>query len=347
MAADRFDATPVRRARRRFVGVGVVVPLVVTAIGVLLMLVWQPQLPDPIAVHWDAAGDADGFGTVWTVILLTLVVGAGLTALFAIPVLVASREGEWGPTMRFLGALSAGVNLYLVALATWSVAMQRGLADAHDAPSIIPALIVGAVTGLVVGIGAWAVQPDVVSSGGGTPVTTEPGRIDLAAGERVVWMRTATMPTGGMIAVVGATIASAIAALWLALTGSGLWIPFGLLSLLFAVLVCTTSVFRVRVSDAGLVVRAAAGLPRFRVGLDDVEAVVVTHVEPMAQFGGWGIRLGVDGRFGVVVRRGDAIQVARTGKRPFVVTVDDAATGAALLKALAGRARANSALDRG
>jgi len=67
----------------------------------------------------------------------------------------------------------------------------------------------------------------------------------------------------------------------------------------------------------------------------------------MTQFGGWGIRLGLDGRLGVVLRRGDAIQIERAGTRTLVVTVDDAATGAALLKALAARAHAAGLADQG
>ena len=59
----------------------------------------------------------------------------------------------------------------------------------------------------------------------------------------------------------------------------------------------------------------------------------------MAEFGGWGYRVGRGGRVGVVLRTGEALQVQRTGGRAFVVTVDDAATGAALLNTLAARSR--------
>jgi hypothetical protein len=347
MAADRSLAEDVRRARRRFVIVAVVVPLVITVVGIALMLIWLPQLPNPIAVHWSAAGHADGFGSPSLVVVLTAVIGVGLTALFAMPVLVASREGEWGLTMRLLGALSAGITVYLVTLATWSVAMQRGLADAHDAPSIIPALAAATVVGVVVGSAAWFVQPNVVSSGGQTPTTTEPGPFVLRPGEQVVWMRTSTMPAAGMIAVVGSTIAASVAATWMALSGNGPWVAIAFLALVLAVAACTTSVFRVRVSDDGLIVRSALGIPRYRVPLGAVRSVTVIHIDPMAQFGGWGIRLSLDGRLGVVLRRGDAIQVERTGARTFVVTVDDAATGAALLQALVERAHATGLAGKG
>ncbi|WP_243073554.1 DUF1648 domain-containing protein [Microbacterium sp. SS28] len=347
-APDRSDAAELRRARRRFVLVGVVVPLVATLGGVVLMLVWLPQLPDPVAVHWSGGGEADGFASASLTIVLTALVGVGLTALFALPVLIASREGEWAPAMRFLGALSAGTTVYLVALMTWSLGMQRGLADAHDAPSILPALIGGLVLGLAIGAAAWLAQPRVALSGGRGPRTTAAEPLALAPGERAVWLRTVTMPRAGMIGVVAATAVFAIAALWLAVTGGGeLAVMFALLAVLFVVLLLTTTVFRIRIDDAGLAVRSAVGIPRWHVPLSSIESVAVTRIDPMVQFGGWGIRLGTDGRFGVVLQRGDAIQVGRAGKRPLVVTVEDAATGAALLQALVDRSRADSAVERG
>ncbi|MFL1430121.1 MULTISPECIES: hypothetical protein [unclassified Nocardiopsis] len=50
-------------------------------------------------------------------------------------------------------------------------------------------------------------------------------------------------------------------------------------------------------------------------------------------------RLRRGGRVGLVLRRGEALMVERSGGRSFVVTVDDAATAAALLNTMAERAR--------
>jgi len=60
-------------------------------------------------------------------------------------------------------------------------------------------------------------------------------------------------------------------------------------------------------------------------------------VDPMGQFGGWGLRWGPAG-FGVVLRTGEGIEVRRRSGKTLTVTVDDAATGAALLNALVARA---------
>ena len=58
-----------------------------------------------------------------------------------------------------------------------------------------------------------------------------------------------------------------------------------------------------------------------------------------AKYVGLGIRTALDGSIGMVLRKGDGIEVRATGGRRYVVTIDDAATGAALLATLAGRAR--------
>ena len=98
----------VHTARRRYVVVGIVAPLVITAIAVVLMLAWFSEVPATVATHWSGGGEPDGFAPAWTVPLFTAALGAGLTALLAAMVLVPSRNGEWGPTQRLLGAVMLG-----------------------------------------------------------------------------------------------------------------------------------------------------------------------------------------------------------------------------------------------
>ncbi len=327
----------IRRARRIFLLVGIAFPLFATAIGVALMCAWLPQMPDAIAFHWNAAGHADGFGPAWIAPLLTAGTGILVTGLIGLSVLGAAREGEWGPTMRFLGALSAGTTSFLVAVVTWSFAMQRGLADAHDAPSIVPAFAVGIAIGLMIGAAAWFIQPAVTISGGRTSPVRDGRRIALAPGERAVWLRTTTMRTGPIATIIGVTVVLAVLALWFALTGGELWPVLAGVSVLLLALLLATSVFRVRVDTDGLHVRSPIGIPRFRIPLEDMTHVEVVRVTPMVDFGGWGVRHSVDGRTGVLLYAGDGIQITRRGGRRFVVTVGDAATGAALLTALRDR----------
>jgi hypothetical protein len=109
---------------------------------------------------------------------------------------------------------------------------------------------------------------------------------------------------------------------------------------LLLALAATTLAFHVRVDDSGLHVESVLGIPRFHVPLGDIESAARVDVNPMGEFGGWGLRQSTGRRFGVVLRAGEAIEVLRRGGKRFVVTVDDAATGAALLEALVSRAAA-------
>lgn len=325
----------VRRARRAYLAVATWIPIAATSVAVALMIMWLGDVPADIAVHWGPDGAPDRFGPAWSSPLLAAVLGYGLAGLFAGIGIAGSRSGEWGPVLRFLGALSCGLSLFLMALFTGVLAAQRGLDDAADAPSILIPLAIAAGAGIITGIVAWFLQPAVAVSGGTAAIPAS--ALDLEPGERAVWLRTTTMARPAIVAIIGVTLLMAGLAIVTGLTGGELWWLFTALAVLFAILSATTCVFGVRVSEAGLRVTSIAGFPRFGVALADVAGVSVVNVAPMADFGGWGIRSGLDGRFGIVLRGGEAIQVARRSGGPFVVTVDDAATGAAVLSALAAR----------
>ncbi|WP_214466585.1 DUF1648 domain-containing protein [Microbacterium flavescens] len=329
-------SSDVRRARRAYFIVAVWVPVVLTTVAVILLLAWLPEVPATVATHWGRSGAADGFGPAWSVPLLTAAIGYGLAALFGVIAGGTRRSGEWGPAVRFLGALACGTTAFLLVLVTASFAMQRGLADAADAPSIGLPLLAGLISGAIAGAAAWFAQPAVTVSGG--TVAAAPA-VALSRDERAAWFRTTTMSRPAMIGIAGVTLLMAVLAVVFGVTGGELWWLFGALALLFTVLAATSFVFRVSVTEEGLRVRSLAGVPRFSVPLAEIESASVVRVDPTAEFGGWGFRLGLDGRFGIVLHAGEAIQVERRGGRPFVVTVDDAQTGAGLLAALVARAQ--------
>src|SRR3954463_13225443 len=68
MAVDRPPALS------RFVLVAVVLPVVIALVAVGVQLVMLPQVPDPVAIHWNASGVADGFASPWLYPLMTLLV---------------------------------------------------------------------------------------------------------------------------------------------------------------------------------------------------------------------------------------------------------------------------------
>ncbi len=104
-----------------------------------------------------------------------------------------------------------------------------------------------------------------------------------------------------------------------------------------------TFAFRVRIGARRTARAVAGGLARrSRSRPADIASVRAIDVDPFAEFGGWGLRYGLDGRYGVVLRRGEALEVTRVGGRRFVVTVDDAQTAAAALAAVHEEGSVNS-----
>lgn len=331
---------PARRpAVRRFVLVALVVPAALTVVAVVVQLVALPGLPDPVAVHWGASGRPNGFGAAWASPVLTVVVGLALPAAIALSVLPALRRGDRGFAFRLLGATALALATLIAVLATWTLVMQAGLADAADGPSVWAPLIASFIAAIVAGIGGWLLQPGEVWRAAPAPDAVP---LKLAPGERAVWMRTSALAPGAVIAIGAAVLilAASVVVIWLVGDPVGAWITTAT-ALVALVLAATTVAFQVRVGDTGLTVVSVLGFPRLRVALGDVAGAAQVSVNPMAEFGGWGIRM-APGRTGVVLRAGEALEVTRRSGRRLTVTVDDAQTAAALLLALARRDAASA-----
>lgn len=330
------------RVVRRFVLVAIWMPVALVAVGAAVQLALLPQLPATVAVHWNAAGEADGFAPAWTQPLMTVAFGFGIPFLIALITLPGLRRGERGATYRLIGATAAATSALTTVAFTLSFAMQAGLDSADAAPSVWGALVAALAAAVVAGVTAWFLQPRQHAS----QVAAVPAApLPLAASERAVWVRTTGMNTGGAVAVVAAVLTVAVAGVVAAMTGADaplVWLLAGF-SLLLLLVAATTLAFHVRVDDSGLHVDSLLGIPRLHVPLADIVSAAGVEVNPMGEFGGWGLRIAPQGRrFGVVLRTGQAIEVLRRSGRRFVVTVDDAATGAALLEALVERAATRS-----
>lgn len=322
-----------RRARRALIVVGLVLPLVATAIAVTLIAMWMPELPDPAATHWGAGG-VDGFGPAATYLWLAIGIGLGLPALMVISVLSMARQ-YWGATARFLGAMSLGLSGFSAVINAGSVAVQRGLEDAAQAGPIWPVIVGGFCALLVLSAAGWVLQPDV------HPTPAAPLRpahlASISAGERLVWMATASMSRAGVIvlAVAGVLLVGAVALMIFQAPGM-VWIPVLVLVVVVLAMAATMS-FRVRAGADGLTVRSQLGYPRIHVPVDEIVAVRAIICHPFSEFGGFGWRVGLDGRTGIVLRTGAAIEVERRGKGALVVTVDGAEVGVATLQAYLDR----------
>ncbi|MGA5356075.1 hypothetical protein [Streptomyces purpurascens] len=80
--------------------------------------------------------------------------------------------------------------------------------------------------------------------------------------------------------------------------------------------------------------------PRIRVPLEAMACASHREVDALGDFGGWGYRIR-PGASGVILRSGSTLFVRRAGGWDFAVTVDDAATAAALLNTLIDRRKAH------
>ncbi|WP_109210878.1 MULTISPECIES: DUF1648 domain-containing protein [Microbacterium] len=325
----------------RFLLVALWLPVAFVLVGVVVQLAFLPQVPATVAVHWNRAGVADGFAPAWTQPVATIGFGLGIPALITLTTLPGLRRGERGATYRLMGATAAAVSALTTVAFTTTFVLQAGLGTADDAPSVWQALFASLAAAVVAGVGAWFLQPRQ-DAAAAEPSPATP--LALGPHERAVWVRTTAMKTSAAVAVVAAALVVALAAViaWVAGADAVLAGVLTVLALVLLAFAATTIAFHVRVDDTGLHVHSLLGLPRFRVPLGDVAAVTRVEVNPMPEFGGWGLRMGAGRRFGVVLRTGEAIEVVRRNGRRFVVTVDDAETGAALLEALVERAAARS-----
>ena len=337
--AQQVTAIPpqeLRRARLIALVVGVGVPLVLSVVVLGLVLSWLPELPSPAVTYWGPSG-ADRFGPPETFAWMAVLLGFVLPAVMTVGTLLGVRD-HWGGAARLLAAMGLGISGLSAVVSLGAVSLQRGVADASRVSDIGGQMVVAfAVFVALIGLG-WLVQPHVRPA---PAAPLQPVHVDaIARGQRVVWLATASMSRAAVIlisllivVIVGITAVMAIR------FTDRMWIP-ALTLLLVGVAFATSASFRVRVGPDGLLVRSMVGFPRVHVPLDDVVSVRAVECNPFGEFGGFGWRLGLDGRTGIVLRKGPAIEVERRDKRPLVVTVDGAGVGAAVLQAYLDSAQA-------
>lgn len=306
-----------------------VLPLLVVAGAVAVAVAWAPRLPDPVAVHWTAGDAPDGFGSLKDLLAPALVfvpvLSAGLWAL-------AFWAGRDTSTRRLAAGFATGLAVLMSVVTLGSLRLQLDLADAADAPGVEPVVAWGFGVAIAVGTVVALLVPRTPHVPTTAPVAPDAPRTPLAPGERAAWSRTVTSPVGAWVGggVIALQVVLAVALRTYAMLG---------VALLLALLLASMLVVRVTVDARGLVARSPLGRPSLRVPLDEVVAARVATIDPFGEFGGWGYRVGTDGRTGWVLRKGEGLEVERTGGRVNVVTVDDAAGAAALLNTLADRAR--------
>ncbi len=313
---------------RELVG-GLAVPvlsLVVTAACTLALL---GRLPDRLPTHWSLTGAPDQSGPAWE----GTVVQAVTSVLAVVAVLVVLRTVRDLFARRLLLALAAGVPALVatvqLVLLVRAAARPAAAAQLRMGPAWI-LLAVAVAVAAAVAAGAVAVGPPAPARTSSPPDADLP-RLPGPATADLVWEGQYRQPLG-LLASTALVLLLVLAAV---LTSSaGLLVVAVLVALvLFPVAVMLTAA-RVRVDRDGVVVTGALPRPRAVWPLVHVRGARVVQVSPIAEFGGWGYRVGRGGRRGLVLRAGTALELELGDRSRFVVTVRDAETGAATVNSL-------------
>ncbi|MFI5807191.1 DUF1648 domain-containing protein [Streptomyces sp. NPDC051561] len=320
------------RGRLRLLALSVTPFALALLVHLSAFLAARSQLPDRLASRFGVSGEPVSFLSTSTAVLAGVALFVLCGALAATLTLKSARRGVrgmlagiWG-TAAFLG--------YLLPASTLA---QRGVADGSDARFPLwhlAAAVVLALASAAVGLLLGRTVPEPPDPDGGV---TRAGRIDLAEGEVASWSR--RLGSGVFLLVAVAVLAAG------AVNGAlGMW-SAGAPLLAVGLLALPLASTQVMVDRRGLTVAPALlHRPALRIPLGSIEAVATRDINPVGDYGGWGYRIR-HGRSGLIVRSGEAIVVRRANGREFAVTVNDSATGAALLATLVERREARAGRD--
>ncbi|WP_097866063.1 DUF1648 domain-containing protein [Streptomyces sp. rh34] len=298
-------------------------------VDLVLHVTVKDRLPARLAVHFDAGGSADGYMGITAHLLYTVtslsVLGAAW-AFIAVNGKLHGRAHRW-----FIGggfAVAAFLGYLLIAVLFVNVdAPENGPAGGFPLRHIAVALGVAVLAGAL-GLLASRLVPVPDGPRDGDPASRE--RIALADGEVAGWARGigAWWAPIAVLVFLAAGVTVGLEQSWF----------IGAPLLLLALVTATFCRPHVTVDRRGLTVSGLLPRPRVRVPLERMEGADSRRVNALAEYGGWGYRIRPE-RSGVITRSGEAIVVSLTSGREFAVTVDDSATGAALLNTLLDRRR--------
>ena len=317
-----------------------VLPAALVAVIVAVPAALWSRLPGRVADHWTLAGTADGTAprlVSFAALGAIAVLGAGLVWLGWVsarkrtprPGFAAGPPGarRRQATGGAVGLISTG--LFMMAVSAASVVLVAvanlgggGLRSASvDAAS--PVGIVGGPV-LLVAFSGYVLRRygGLGAANDGSPRSS----LGLRPGERAVWTGRArarwAWPAAALL-VAGGALVGTVAARW------GVAVPL----LAAGVLMLGFTAVRVTVAARGVTVGyGPLGLRLTRIPLRRIESAAAVERTGF----GFGYRGGllVFGAAAVAVRRGPALRLALRDGKTFLVTVDDAATGAALLNDL-------------
>jgi hypothetical protein len=324
-------AAPHRGLAAALVGV-MEAALLATMVAVPAAL-WS-RLPPRLADHWTLGGTANGSAPRLVTFLALGAIAVPGTALFLAGWLARRRGGRVGRLRpgRTAAGTAAGltaIGVFLTAMATGSVLLVSlanlgggGLRSDSVGPGAAPLLVGGAA--LVTAFAGLVLRR---YGGFGAPDDAARASLGLRAGERAVWSGRAravwALPAGAVLVAAGA----------LTLALAGRWWDPGLVLLIAGTMMLGFTSVRVTVAARGVsVAYGVLGLRLTRIPLSRIASAAAVELRSFS-FGYRGSLL-MFGTAAVILRRGPAVRLTLRDGKTFIVTVDDAATGAALLNDL-------------
>ncbi|SDY71172.1 hypothetical protein SAMN05660209_03536 [Geodermatophilus africanus] len=302
-------------------------PLLATGSVALAALAWRDRFPAGVASHVGPDGVVDAVASVGAFAAAALAVGAGLTLLWGL----LARDVRRNPAGLRLVATAATGSAALLAAgagALLATSLDRGTLLGEPAPRwLLPLVLVALGGGSLLG---WALARGPAPAEARQSPPPDAPRVELPEGTRAVWTRVVVAPPvlAGAVVLAGLGVALAVVA------GPTAGVP----ALVVAAALAPTASVRVTVDHTGVSARPTL-LPRPRVHVPLTRVVRAGRSDVRARkLGGWGLRVRGE-RTAVLLRSGEALDLELADGSRFLVTVDDAATAAALVNTLAERSR--------
>lgn len=315
-----------------------VVPMTLAVAATFWVRSFAHQLPDPVATHWGPSGKADRTGS-WQGTLTAITIMAAV--LCALGTAIGIGLGRWAATRRLAVLISMWTGIALPWLIAGSLWHQRNLTNALEAPDVYrPMWVAFSIAGVLAAIAAALMPPDkpqpataaIPPNASRLPLTPK----DLAT---TTWEETVEMRAFPYLVGIGTTLTVflTLLAVWRGLSMAA--VGAATVALVTLLLVAMGR-YTITINQTGLTARPTFGRPRTRIPLNEVLAAEATTIKPFAEFGGWGYRVNTTGTVGIVIRAGEALKVHRSGNRDIIISINNAAEGAALLNTLAEADRA-------
>lgn len=329
--SDPYAVPPFDRGNLVVSVISAVLVVVAAVVGGLLVWSVRDQLSEVVATHWGADGRADGFTRVADSYVINLVTIVPF-CLFLVVLGGVMKQG------RLLGPLAAATAVFMSTVMNGSVIAQRGLTldEVRESQFGIEmligfglALMVGVALGLTFRRRPSGPVPAEVSD-------TEP-RLLVDHQVMLAWTGTTTVPRVIWIILGVSALACLIPAVMSALAGSWSTAIRMLVTAAFVLTLGAAMAANVTIDGRGVRVRGIGVIPWVTVPLDQIAGASVKNVSPMGDFGGWGLRVGLNGEKGFVTSNGPALRVDQGDEPAVVITVNDAETATATLNTLVGR----------